>query len=860
VAIGVAMIFGGSWGLNNWNIILKYINQVPAGIVEPILNKDASFYMFTLPLLDQLYSFIFVTLIISIASVFIASQNNPNNAIFGADEEDDLLLTRPSRSLVISGFLLFVVLALGKQLARYNLLFSNWGVVSGPGWTDVNVRMPAYSASIIITFALGLIYLTPSVRRNIANKLKKFKVPAKLMVPYVLGIFMGSMLVIWVIVLSIIPSVFQNLKVEPNEISLESPYIENNIKFTKYGFQLDTIEEKEFPVSTVFNRNTINDNKSVFDNIRLWDWRALEEVYNQFQEIRLYYEFNDVDIDRYSINNQIHQLMVSAREMDLNNLPDQSKTFVNKRFKYTHGYGITMTKVNEFTSNGLPNLLVKDIPPKHEFPELEIKEPRIYYGELTNSHVIVNSKTKEFDYPSGEKNVYTEYAGKGGVPITNFWRKFLFGWKFDGNRFLFSGYISNESRLMFNRNIVDRVHQLAPFLKFDKDPYIVLVDGKLYWIVDAYTTSKSFPYSEPFQSKERIEYKEGEYQQALSSDVAPHLEGANYLRNSVKVIVDAYQGDVDFYMYESNDPIIKVWAKIFPGMFKKKEDMPKGLRKHVRYPLDKLSVQGAVYAKYHMTDPAVFYNQEDLWVRATEKYYDRIKPVEPYYVIWERPGYNKPEFSLIQPYTPKNRQVLIGWIAGLSDGENYGKFISYKFPKEKRILGPQQVETKIDQDSYLSGQLTLWDQRGSNVIRGNVLAIPVGKTLIYVEPIYLQSETAAYPELRLVAVMHGDKLSYASNFDEALRGLYSGKTIERGTKAPIKKKGKDNIPTVIKMEEIIQKANDAFNNYLQFMGSKQYNKASGALNELEENLKELQKKATPKGESPNKSMFQNPNK
>ncbi len=830
VGILVAAIYGISWGYSNWDIILKYANQVPMGIQEPILNKDASFYIFTLPLYEKIYEFLMFTFIVIMATVVIAAQNSATGK---ASTQTDHY--KSNKSLIVSGFIFMLILAFGKYLARFDLLYSDWGVVNGPGRTDDIIRLPAYSISIVITVILAIGFITPFIREKMSSFISRFNIQSKDIIPYTLGGVLGGTFLLWVIILSIIPSLYQELRVRPNEISLEEPYIENNIQFTRYGFQLNNIKEKKYPVKDEFNERIIDQNKTMFNNIRLWDWRALKEVYNQFQEIRLYYEFEDVDIDRYTINGSTQQVMISAREMDITNLPSKSKTYINKRFKYTHGYGITLTKVNEFTANGSPNLLIKDIPPQSKFPELKVTRPEIYYGELTNTPVIVNSKEKEFDYPSGEKNVYTRYQGSGGVQIKNFWRKFLFGWKFDGTKFLLSGYPTSQSRIMFNRQIKQRVKKLAPFLKFDRDPYIVLANGKLQWIIDAYIVSNKFPYSEPFLSNENIEYKEGVSQRGLLSNVAPHLNGMNYLRNSVKITVDAYNGKANFYIYENDDPIIQVWNKIFPGLFKHKQEMPEDLKSHVRYPTDKLLVQGQVYAKYHMTDPEVFYNQEDLWVRATEKYYNQIQPVDPYYIIWELPDSNKSIFTLMQPYTPKNRQVMIGWIAGLGDPDNYGKFIAFKFPKEKRILGPQQVETKIDQDSYLSGQLSLWDQRGSNVIRGNVLAIPVGKTILYVEPIYLQSETAAYPELRLVALMHGDKLSYAPTFEKALNLL-----LEKAPKEKIISLTDNKKKPVKEKDNMIKNANNAFNNYIKYMGNQEFNKASNALNNLKQSLQQLE--------------------
>jgi uncharacterized membrane protein (UPF0182 family) len=573
--------------------------------------------------------------------------------------------------------------------------------------------------------------------------------------------------------------------------------------------------------------------------VRLWDWRALEAVYKQFQEIRLYYEFTDVDVDRYHTSRGYRQVMVSAREMEPANLPAESRTFVNLRFKYTHGYGLTLAPVSDFTADGLPNLLIKDIPPRTDDEKLRVERPEIYYGELTRSHVFVDTSEPEFDYPSGDENVYVRYSGTGGVRITNLWRKFLFGWKFDGTRFLLSTYPTPESRVLFHREIRERVRTLAPFLKFDADPYVVLVDGKLYWIIDAYTASAYYPYSEPFSATEPIESRQAERERKTAHGSTAALAGVNYVRNSVKAVVDAFNGSVTFYVFEPEDPLIQVWQRIFPKLFVPREKMPEGLNAHVRYPRDFLLTQGSVYAKYHMTDPAVFYNQEDLWMRATEKYYATVQPVEPYYVMWQQPGSKSPEFILMLPFTPKNRQVMIGWIAGMSDPANYGRLLAYKFAKEERILGPQQVETKIDQDSFLSAQLSLWDQRGSRVIRGNTLVIPIDNSLLYVEPIYLQAEAAAYPELRLVAVMHGDNLSYAETFDKALRGLLTEAAKKLPPALALGFKG-EKIP----LKELISQANEAFKNYLRLQGEGRFVEAGKELSRLHEALQQLAKLET----------------
>jgi hypothetical protein len=829
----IAVLFGalltGIWWFSRWDLLLKYTNRLPTEITDPILNQQAGFYLFTLPFLNALYSNLLILMIISLAANLVS-------VLQPSDDQRSISFRSGSngyKSTFVAVAMLFIILAIGKYLNRFELLYSDLGVVSGPGWTDANIRLPFLFVTGIITLLFGLLLLLSSFRTWLQKVFTRKNRPSQ---PVAVLIGSASIFGVWIILLGIVPFLFQWLKVEPNEITVERPYIENNIEYTRIGFDLEKVEENEFPASEEFNRQMVQNNQNLFSNIRLWDYRALDAVFKQFQEIRLYYEFSDVDIDRYHIDGDYREVMISAREMEVSNLPPNSQTFVNKRFKYTHGYGAVLTKVNEFTPEGLPNLLIRDIPPITQYQSLEIDRPEIYYGELTENHVIVNSEEEEFDYPSGENNIYTRYKGNGGVPISNFWRKFLYGWKFDGTKLLLSGYPTRESRIMMHRDIKERVNTLAPFLFYDDDPYIVLANGELYWIIDAYTTSNKFPYSEPFASVEQQEVQQLNYDRSMHQQTKAHLRGKNYIRNSVKVVVNAYSGQTNFYTFEDDDPIINVYDKIFPELFTDKSEMPSALRKHVRYPIDMLLVQGLVYAKYHMTDPTVFYNQEDLWVRATEKYYNNVQPVEPYYIMWEPPGTNEMEFILMLPFTPKNKQVMIGWIAGMCDNDNYGRFLAYKFPKEKRVLGPQQVETKIDQDSFLSGQLTLWDQRGSNVIRGNVLAIPIDETIIYVEPIYLQSETAAYPELRLVAIMHGDNLSYAENFEDALQGLFTGEPPARqeGARAT-------GITGDETMQEMIGRANDAFENYLQYMQQKQFEDAASALRELESTLNRLSK-------------------
>jgi len=857
-------VIGCVWGLGNWAVMLKFWHAVPAGVSDPLFDRDVSFYLFTLPLLETCASLVILLTLISIvaAGASLLRQDRIKSAISNTEGHPastqevvaSLRDVAPRRLLPLQfaagGFTLAV--AWQFYLGAFDLMYSQYGVVHGPGWTDTHVRLPVYYVLAVLFAVSGVVLMAEAAVR-------RFQDSARTRRRMVLtGGPLASGIVAWVVGLGLLPALFQWLHVQPNEVSVERPYIEHNIEFTRRAFQLDKIEEQQYPETAEFDSNSVEENREVLSQVRLWDPRALDAVYQQFQEIRLYYEFDDVDIDRYTIDGQYRQVLVSPREMALNNLPRQSQTFVNRRFKYTHGYGLTMAPVSEFTSGGLPELLIKDLPPRTTSSDLDVERPEIYYGELTDTHVVVNTTEEEFDYPSGEHNVYARYAGSGGVELSSLWRKFLFGWKFDGTRLFVSNHPTEESRIMFHRQIHERVRTLAPFLHFDEDAYVVLDDGHLYWVIDGYTTSERYPYSEPFQSETLPVRTRGRRTEADRPASAWYLHNANYVRNSVKAVIDAYDGSVDLFVFEPDDPVIQVWEKIFPGLLKDRDEMPASLQKHVRYPEGLLLAQSLVFSRYHMTDPEVFYNQEDVWVRATEKYYSSVQPVEPYYVMWQPPDSDavnggpssgkasrkvsnpateeRPEFILMQPFTPRNRQVLIGWIAGMCDGEDYGRLLAYRFPKEKRVLGTQQVETKIDQDPQLSQQLSLWDQRGSRVVRGNVLAIPVNDTLLYVEPIYLQAEAAAYPELRLVAVMHDDELSYATTFEDALQGLVEGQKV-----SPALDSALSGLRSADRsMAEHVRRAGRAFDDYLQSLADRDFDAASRELKMLSTTLEAMQ--------------------
>ena len=833
--LAAGVVLGAVWGSAHWETALQFIYQPDTSTTDPILHRTTGFYLFGLPFFSALQGFMLLLAIVGTGGVL--------STYFHFDTQRGRIAPRRADTpqhrwswLNFNAAVLFAVLSVGLWLSRYELMYAESGIVTGPGWVDARVRLPALTAMALVLLILAAGMLLPPLQRA-AKAMVHRLIPAYAPGMSELGLPVAAAVVAAVLGgmgLGIVPGLFQSFLVEPNEITMERPYIANNIKFTRKGFGLDNVQEREFPV-TDEKPPRLSQGQGLYGNIRLWDWRALDAVYQQFQEIRLYYEFTDVDVDRYRINGDYRQMMISAREMEVSNLPDDSQTFVNRRFKYTHGYGITLTDVSQFTPDGLPDLLIKDIPPKSRYRELQVDQPRIYYGELSDDYVVVNSREKEFDHPSGEENVYYSYTGKGGVPVTSMWRKFIYGYKFGGIKFFLSGYPTAQSRIMFHRQIRKRISQLAHFLTIDGDPYVVLSGGRLYWIVDAYTTTSFYPYS---SSIGRARVEETTMTSARQDAMAGRLSRANYMRNSVKVVVDAYQGTVDLYVFEPDDPLIQVWGNIYPGLMKPSDQMPDELKRHIRYPADMLLIQGLIYSKYHMTDPMVFYNQEDLWIRATEKYYNYVQPVSPYYIMWQPPGQQALQFVLMQPFTPKNRQVMIGWIAGMCDGENYGRLLAYKFPKDKRVLGTQQVETKIDQDSFLSSQLSLWDQRGSKVIRGNVLAIPIEKTMLYVEPIYLQADTAAYPELRLVAVMHQDRLSYAENFDDALAGLFDAQ--ERQAMAVPGRIGQSEPERASRQSrQLVRQASAAFDAYLKALGERRFDTAARSLSDLEKILGEL---------------------
>jgi uncharacterized membrane protein (UPF0182 family) len=551
-------------------------------------------------------------------------------------------------------------------------------------------------------------------------------------------------MVVGLLIISIVPGIMQRYIVEPNEVAREAPYIEHNIQFTRQAYGLDNADERDFGQVEPLSVEALEANQATLLNVRLWDYRPLGQTYRQIQEIRLYYGFTDLDIDRYWIDGQYRQVILAARELDQSQL--QSVTWVNQHLQFTHGYGVVMNPVNEVTPEGLPQLWIKDLPPSISVP-LAINRPEIYYGELTDNYVFVRTGLEEFDYPKGEENVYTYYEGTGGVPLRSYLKRLAFALRLADANILLSQYIDTNTRLMFNRRIQNRARAVAPFLEYDSDPYLVIIDGKLYWIQDAYTISNRYPYAEP-------------------------LNRINYIRNAVKVVIDAHNGSMTYYIADPSDPLVRTYAAIFPTLFTSQNSMPDGLREHLRYPEDLFNVQATMYQTYHMRDVNVFYNKEDQWNLPREVYAGQDQTVEPYYVIIRLPGEAQEEFLLIQPFTPATKDNLIAWMAGRSDGEDYGQLVVFRFPKQELIFGPLQIEARIDQNPEISAQLSLWSQRGSQVIRGNLLVIPMEQSLLYVEPLYLQAESGQIPELKRVVVASGEKVVMADTLADGLVRLF----------------------------------------------------------------------------------------
>ena len=728
IIVGVVMsIFAAQWGALRWEDFLLFKNSLAMGTNDPLLAKDIGFYLFRLPFIETLNGFAGFTLLLTIIAV--AANYFFRGGIFIA-ERIISIDSKVKKHIGILAGLVILNIGFGFYLDTFRLLFSEHGAVFGAGYSDIHAKLFFYRILIFITPLAGIVFMAGIVR---GSRRLTFLPPVLVLAVYIIGIVTY-------------PYVLQKFKVAPNELALESPFIEQNIKFTRLGYNLDKIEVRPFDVDYNLSGKDIEKNDATIKNIRLWDHSPLLRTYSQLQQIRTYYKFADVDNDRYAINGEYMQVMLAPRELSYNDLP--SKNWINERLIFTHGNGITLGPVSRISREGLPEFMIKDIPPVSQ-SDLKVTRPEIYYGELSNNYVIVKTKVPEFSYPTSEGNVYTTYEGSGGVRLGSLFKRALFSVKFKTEKILLSSDISGESKILYYRNILDRVRTVAPFLLFDQDPYMIVTkDGRLVWIVDAYTVSSRMPYSKP--TERRI----------------------NYIRNSVKVVIDAYNGSLGFYVSDSSDILIKVYSKIFPDIFKSLKEMPEELRQHIRYPHRLLQIQASMFAAYHMTDPKVFYNKENLWEVPA---FGEVL-MEPYYTIMKLPGEKKEEYILLLPYTPAKRDNLAAWLAARCDEPNYGKLLIYTFPRDRLIFGPKQVDARINQDSYISQQLTLWGQHGSEVIRGSLLVIPIERSLLYVQPLYLAaSDKVGLPELRRVIVAYENDVVMEENLELALQRLFGAK-------------------------------------------------------------------------------------
>jgi uncharacterized protein len=731
IGFGVAAFLGLFFALQATALsshTILFLSNGSTGIAEPIFGRDVSFYLLKLPLLGAMQSFVLALGVLGIALTVGAHVWIGSVTV----DKGKLIAPRPViRQLSVNISVFLLAWAAGYFLRRYELLYTSGGTVFGIGYIDHNILIPVYWVMIVATLILvGLVIMNLQKAR------------ARLLGVAVVGYFM-----VMILGLGVVPAIIQRFSVEPNELQREHVYLENNIEFTRWRTDSTSVEEREYPAETTLTYADVVENNDIIRNIRLWDPRLLIQTFRQLQEIRTYYQFYSVDIDRYEIEGEVRQVMLSAREI-AQRLPSQADTWINRHMQYTHGYGIAMNEVADVGPEGTPRLLVQDLPPISDVG-FEVPRPEIYYGMGTPTYRIVNTDVPELSYPRGDDNVYTHYDGVGGVQLNSFFRRALFALFHADANIVLSDLIHDQSRMQFWNRVQERVRRVAPFLRLDEDPYLIVTDEGLVWMQDAYTISRTFPYSEPSRR-----------------------QNLNYIRNSVKVVVNAYHGTVDLYVTEPDDPIIQAYQQFYPGLFRSFDEMPYELRRHLRYPQDMFTIQIERFARYHMTQPQVFYNNEDLWTRPREQYGGQTIAMEPYYVITQLPGETGLEFSLMTPMTPEARGNMIAWIAARSDAEHYGQLVAYKLPKDRLIYGPVQVESRIDQDTEISQQLALWDQRGSRVIRGNLMVIPIERSFLYVEPVFLIADGNQIPQLRRVIVSFGERVAMERTLDEALASIF----------------------------------------------------------------------------------------
>ncbi len=743
----MALLFAGA-AAGQWDPFLRYIYRVPFDIADPIFNRDIGFYMFELPIYEfvqgWLLSVLFVTLL---GLVPIYAINNLSDIQRGAWRPFSSPALR--RHLLLVGAIFLIVWGVGYFFDIYRLLYSPRGVAFGASYTDMTASLWLLRAQLVLVLLTAAVMLLNIFRPSLR----------------LLALTGGAWVITTLLLSSLLPAFLQRYVVEPNELTLEEPYIVNNIEFTRQAFKLDEIQTEVFGEVADLSVDNLLENEESLRNIRLWDYRPLQQTYQQLQALRPYYEFGEVDIDRYTIDGEQRQVMLSARELAKDRLPAPS--WVNRNLEFTHGYGIVMNPVNEVTPEGQPDFFIKDLPPQSNI-ELEVTQPEIYFGELTNDAVYVSSGREEFSYPSGDENVYTTYQGTGGVLLDSFLKRVAFAIRQSDANVLLTSDINDQTRIQFKRQIQERIRTLTPFLELDGDPYIVVHEGRLVWLQDAYTYSNDYPYSTPINVTVRPSVMSTT---PAAANLPQPMRSVNYIRNAAKITIDAYNGDVNYYIADADDPIIQTYTAVYPNVFQPLEAMPEGLQDHLRYPVDLFWVQARQYLTYHMQDVRVFYNKEDLWQIPNEIFDTVEQTIEPYFVTLALPGADDLEYLLIMPFTPATRNNMIGWMAARNDGDSYGELIVYELPKQELIFGPMQIEGRIDQDPAISQQFSLWDQRGSRVIRGNLLVLPMNDSFLYIEPIYLLSDTNALPELRRVIAASNKGIAMEETLGEAIAAL-----------------------------------------------------------------------------------------
>lgn len=765
-----------------WMKLRMFSSSTGFNDVDPIFDKNIEFYMFKLPFYQSLVSntisiiFVFVLIILSFFFFMISRMESHKDEVYDFDPKADIVEKIMENDFLIPlvkrigflGMLIFILLGVNYHLKIYSLMYSTKGVAYGASYTDISVTLKAFRFLSFISVVSAVVFAYSFIR----SKLKMM-------------LFGPIALVTVTIAFGITASIVQQLVVEPDEINKEKEFLEYNIEYTQKAFNLDKVIEEDFPVNDSLDKEMLARNIDTVSNIRINDERPLNQTYNQIQGIRLYYVFNDIDLDRYYINGKYTQVFISTREIDQNKLPEQAKTWINKHLKFTHGYGIVMSPVNEVNSDGQPKLLFKNVP-SVSTTDLQMKQAELYFGELTNDYIVINTEEDEFDYPSGSDNVTSRYGGEAGIELSGI-KRFLFSVREKSMKLFVSTIVNGDSRIILYRNINERVQKIAPFLQYDDNPYLVLnqVDGKLYWIIDGYTSSRNYPYSQPFDFK----------------DIK-----VNYIRNSVKVVIDAYDGTTRFYIFDEKDPMINTYKEIFPDLFTPSSELTEGLMEHIRYPQDYFDIQSEVFRIYHVKNPVVFYNGEDIWDVANEKYMDGIQKIESNYVMFKIDGNEHQEFSLILPYTPREKPNMTSLLVARSDREHYGSLYMYKFPKDKTVQGPLMIEARIDQDSQISPQFTLWGQKGSTVLRGNLIVVPIEDSLLYVEPIYIKADNPnSLPEMKRVIVAYQDKVVMEETLQLALDKIFGVKKSDLSLiSSDINKENKGDV------ERLLNEINDLF--------------------------------------------------